>query len=143
MLFHQVYHLVEHTLCRFCCFETRALDYMKTSTSLLDYEKAEKILAKSDRKTCEICLNEFKDKNAMLKHFSAVHSDEAQKYVCEFCPKSYSSQSSLSYHLKKHTGGQNTKHPCDQCGKQLATEDTLTRHKLSVHNTETFKCEDC
>ena len=144
VLFHQVYHLVEHTLCRFCKFETRALEFMKKSVSLSDYEKAEKTLAWRDRKTCEVCLKECKDKNAKHKHIVAVHSHEDQKYLCSFCPKSYSSKSSLSYHLEKHTN-QDSKHPCDLCGKQLASEASLTRHKLNIHKTEReiLSCDLC
>ena len=147
VLFHQVYHLVEHTLCRFCRFETRSLDFMKTSYSLSDYKKAEKTVARRDEKTCEVCLKECKDKNAKEKHIVAIHSQQAQKYACSICPKSYSSLSSLSYHAKKHSDQTTTKqkHACDQCGKQLATEASLDRHKLSIHKAEKemLGCEHC
>ena len=134
VLEHQMLHLVYHTLCRFCRFEMRPLEF-RSVRNLTDYKKAEIILNWRDGKTCSVCLLESKDKYAREKHEATVHRQEPQKFKCDLCPKSYSSKSSLSYHIGKHQ--QTVEKPtCDLCGSQFASEGSLSRHKQIIHKTE-------
>ena len=138
VLEHQVLHLVQHQLCRFCRFESRPLEQFKGSKSFKKFKKAEQKLNLLDNKTCSTCLKECRDMHARKLHEKIVHQKETQKFKCELCSKSYVCQSSLDYHVRtKHGEDQQAeKSCCEDCGKQFSTSSSLARHKMIFHSTE-------
>ena len=138
VLEHQVLHLFQHQLCRFCRFETRPLEQFKGSTSYKLFEKAEQKLHFLDNKTCSTCLKECKNIHARKLHEKIVHEQKPQKFQCELCSKSFVCQSSLDYQVRtKHGKNQQTeKSTCEDCGKQFSASSSLARHKMIFHSTE-------
>ena len=150
VLEHQVLHLVQHQLCRFCRFESRPLEQFKGSKSFNTFKRAEQKLNLLDNKTCSTCLKECRDLYPRKLHEKIAHEKEAQKFKCELCSKSYVCQSSLDYHVRtKHGEDQKADNPtCEDCGKQFSAPSSLARHKKMFHCTEALPspklvCGDC
>ena len=147
VLQHQIYHLVYHPFCRYCKLEFRPLE-MVLEIGII-YEEAVKTVDWVDNKTCEVCLKEFKDKYARVKHIATVHTGQPQKFKCDHCTKSYSNANALKYHIAKKHQESVQKYPCDLCELQFATPATMIRHKKNIHehvdcdNFEKLTCDIC
>ena len=67
----QIYHLVFHTLCKFCRWETRALGIksaMGPVTSIAVYKDATELLEVSEEVTCATCYETFEKEKIRKKH---------------------------------------------------------------------------
>ena len=68
---HQIYHLVSHTLCKFCRWETRSLGIksaMGPVTSIAVYKDATELLEVSKEVTCATCYETFDKEKIRKKH---------------------------------------------------------------------------
>ena len=64
---------------------------------------------------CEICENEFKNKNGLRQHFNIVHNFvKGCEHQCNICQKTFELHHKLSSHVK--IAHENKKfHKCDSC----------------------------
>ena len=91
---------------------------------------------------CDICLKEFKNKEALRKH-KYVHMDE--EIMCDFCDHKAPNKKALNNHKRIHK--EITKKPCPLCCKEFS-ENSIRKHvkncikSLSKAKTEYF-CDQC
>ena len=76
---------------------------------------------------CDICDQEFKNKNSIRGHFNRIHNQK-QEYICAICQKSgFRNQSKLASHIK--VIHENKKyHKCDSCEKAFSTAGNMKNH---------------
>ena len=147
---HQIFHLVPHTLCKYCRFEMRPLA-IGTVTKLSDYKKATELLEFSEEVTCGNCFKTCVNERIRKKH-ELTHGD---KLICDQCGLAYSNSQGLNQHIKlKHQDlneknmeslgltmsrgcqGKSSKKAvfkCFNCNKRLSSEKYLKRHMKETH----------
>lgn len=89
--------------------------------------------------TCEICGNQYKNKDTLKKHL-IYHS--SPKFKCAICSKKFHENKKLLDHMSSH---RQLEFPCQHCTRSFRLESQLRYHLRKVHFKEkqTFKCELC
>ena len=67
---------------------------------------------------CEICDEQFKNKNGLKQHFNIVHNTE-KEHQCNICQETFKVLSKLTRHVKiVHENKKDYK--CNSCGKSFS-----------------------
>ena len=134
---HILFHLVEHTSCKFCKEMFKLLPLKKSQVS----------------ETQGFYPDFF---TVMIPSFFVIHIpayvkyeriDSNPEFPCDKCDKSFQADGNLRRHEKeKHFGAVNKE--CSLCGKQFIRKTQLERHMKTTHvdcddGLQQFQCEHC
>jgi len=74
---------------------------------------------------CDLCSQQFQNKQELKKHIMDYHSGSRQ-FSCTVCSHKSKSQSKLDIHMRQHS--LNKIHSCKHCGQKFAFKNSLTKH---------------
>ena len=138
---HQIYHLVPHTLCKYCRWQSRPLEIksnMGPITSIAVYKDATELLEVSEEVTCATC---YENEKIRKKHERCTHG--GAKLACNECGLAYSNAHGPRHHMKvKHQ--QHVQRCCELCGSRFSSEETLKIHIKGCHGeNDSVSCSYC
>ena len=90
-----------------------------------DVETHHKIDHSESSLKCDLCNQQFQNKQELKKHTVDNHCGN-RPFVCTVCSHRSKSQSKLNVHMRQHSL---TKvHNCEHCGQKFAFKNSLTKH---------------
>lgn len=98
---------------------------------------------------CHLCDYSAVEKNAIYRHLTSVHGDEAEdtvnsnNYLCPTCGQSFHQSRALKAHMKVHNIVADSKPlACFQesCGFQSSLRKELIKHAAQVHGLKAVEC---
>ena len=133
---HLLFHLVEHTKCKFC----------RELASFLPHKRCVVFKTRGYYPNFhQVAIESF-----VARHIPAYlkpeRADSASEFQCDKCEKTFPSEGNLRRHEKEqHFQG---KHTCKLCGRQFLRNYRLdvhmnVMHKLSGITQDEFKCDRC
>uniref|UniRef100_A0A8D8DVC9 Zinc finger protein 84 n=1 Tax=Culex pipiens TaxID=7175 RepID=A0A8D8DVC9_CULPI len=139
--------LKDYPCCIRCCPET-----FPTQEHLVEHAQdnhgplrsINKSTRESDVHVCQVCLNSFSTKNALIKHRLAKQDTppSVKGLVCSTCGKVFKALSLLQAHENKHKGI--NPFPCNECSESFHSYPMLQRHKRRFHvDKHRHQCPNC
>ena len=131
---HFLFHLVEHTSCKFC----------RSVASILPHKKCQVSETRGYYPNFyKVMIDSF-----LVKHYPKFLKTDSitNQHSCDKCEESFHSESNLRRHEKEiHFGG---KLQCESCGKQFFRKHQLDMHMKTLHEEHglvllQFQCERC
>ena len=91
--------------------------------------------------SCEVCNKEFKDNQALSKHYNANH-------ICKFCDKQYKDKATMRNHRQNCFKKEGQNKVCTHCGKTFECKSNCKVHMVTClkrQNEEKaiFECNLC
>ena len=127
---HQVYHLVPHTLCKYCHQVLRTLDkgFKKPVTTMSAQKDASEWVQFSEEITCAICYKTFDTEAIRKKHEKLAHGT---KLHCALCGLAYSTAKGLNQHTQlKHHSPSNGKDESSEVVQMKSSKNAVAVSKL-------------
>jgi hypothetical protein len=132
---HLLFHLAEHTFCKYCTEVASFLPHKKFVVTSCRGNFPDSYLVTIDAWVVEHVLAYLKPKK----------TDSTSDFSCDKCDKCFTTENNLRRHEKEMHFG--SKHTCTSCGCQFVRKYKLDIHMKAVHGVSyslhQFRCEGC